>query len=259
MSFVCLAVTMVLFISLFLYFRQKILALEEKLKLLSEVTTTMAGITSLQHAPPTPKMVAREPESESEEEEEEDASSYSGSEDSVSIEELYDTSPVMTFNQVDSAIKNVIVMSESVPQLDFVVEQMTFPETIKKVLLAPVESVDLSPVESVDLSPVESVDLSPVESVDLSPVESVDLSQVESVDLAPVEHVDLKPRPIIHSVNLDEGLPKRVVSNDDVKTLNLDSPYDAMSLKELKEKVAETNGPKLKTKKELIEYLKNKM
>jgi hypothetical protein len=252
MSFVCLAVTMVLFISLFLYFRQKILALEEKLKLLSEVTTTMAGITSLQHAPPTPKMVAREPESESEEEEEEeDASSYSGSEDSVSIEELYDTSPVMTFNQVDSAIKNVIVMSESVPQLDFVVEQMTFPETIKKVLLAPVESVDLAPVESVDLAPVDSVDLAPVESVDLAPV--------ESVDLAPVEPVDLKPRPIIHSVNLDEGLPKRVVSNDDVKTLNLDSPYDAMSLKELKEKVAETNGPKLKTKKELIEYLKNKM
>jgi hypothetical protein len=32
-----------------------------------------------------------------------------------------------------------------------------------------------------------------------------------------------------------------------------------MSLKELKEKVAETNGPKLKTKKDLIDYLKNKM
>ena len=48
MSFVCLAVTMVLFISLFLYFRQKIIALEEKLALLSDLTTTMAGITTLQ-------------------------------------------------------------------------------------------------------------------------------------------------------------------------------------------------------------------
>jgi hypothetical protein len=36
-------------------------------------------------------------------------------------------------------------------------------------------------------------------------------------------------------------------------------PFDSLTLKELKDKVAELNGPKLKTKKELIEFLQNKI
>jgi len=286
MSFVCLAVTMVLFISLFLYFRQKILALEEKLKLLSDVTTTMAGITTLHHAPkqnmpPLSPMVPipvseEESEEESEAEAEAEAEAESDSDDSVSIEDVYDISPAMTFFHLDNTIKNVVVMRDSVPQLDEAVERLiNMPHfevtTVKKVDLgvdfAPVElaSMDLAPVEldSVDMAPVEldSVDLAPVElaSVDLAPVDlaSVDLAPMElaSVDLA---SVDLAPVELV-SKTVDEGLPKRIVSADDVKTLKLDSPYEAMTLKELKEKVAEINGPKLKTKKELMEYLKNKM
>ncbi len=277
MSFVCLAVTMVLFISLFLYFRQKILALEEKLKLLSDVTTTMAGITTLHHAPkqsmpPLSPMVPIPVSEDSESEESEadaEAESESDSDDSVSIEDVYDISPAMTFFNLDNTIKNVVVMRDSVSQLDEAVERLiSMPHfevtTVKKVDLggdfAPVElaPVELAPVE---LAPVElaSVDLAPVElaSVDLAPVElaSIDLAPME---LVPVELASVDLAPVV-SKTVDEGLPKRIVSADDVKTLKLDSPYEAMTLKELKEKVAEINGPKLKTKKELMEYLKNKM
>lgn len=37
------------------------------------------------------------------------------------------------------------------------------------------------------------------------------------------------------------------------------APFDSLTLKELKDKVAELNGPKLKTKKELLEFLQNKI
>ena len=47
-------------------------------------------------------------------------------------------------------------------------------------------------------------------------------------------------------------LPKTTVSDDDV------TEFDGFTLKELKEKVAELSGPKLKTKKECIEFLKIK-
>lgn len=47
-------------------------------------------------------------------------------------------------------------------------------------------------------------------------------------------------------------LPKVTVSDDDV------TEFDGFTLKELKEKVAELGGPKLKTKKECIEFLKIK-
>ena len=47
-------------------------------------------------------------------------------------------------------------------------------------------------------------------------------------------------------------LPKTTVSDDDV------TEFDGLTLKELKEKVAELDGPKLKTKKECIDFLKIK-
>ena len=47
-------------------------------------------------------------------------------------------------------------------------------------------------------------------------------------------------------------LPKITVSDDDV------TEFDGFTLKELKEKVAELDGPKLKTKKDCIEFLKIK-
>jgi hypothetical protein len=50
-----------------------------------------------------------------------------------------------------------------------------------------------------------------------------------------------------------------VVSDDDTKKIDLPTEFDNFTVKELKEKVAELNGPKLKTKKELIQFLQNKI
>ena len=46
---------------------------------------------------------------------------------------------------------------------------------------------------------------------------------------------------------------EEVISGEEVKSL------ESLTLKELKDKVAELNGPKLKTKKELIDFLQNKI
>jgi len=149
------------------------------------------------------------------------------------------------------------VMKESTPKLDGLVEHIVSDFDVEEVVsLPPVLSVD--PVLSFD--PVLSVD--PVLSFD--PVLSLDpvLSFDPVLSLDPVWNVDpvlsLDEQEVDLTLEVDVGLPKRVVSNDNIKTFMLDSPYEAMSLKELKEKVAEINGPKLKTKKELMEYLKNK-
>jgi len=46
----------------------------------------------------------------------------------------------------------------------------------------------------------------------------------------------------------------------EVKKINLDGPdYESLSLKELKDKVTDLGGPKLRTKKELLDFLKNVM
>ena len=54
---------------------------------------------------------------------------------------------------------------------------------------------------------------------------------------------------------------KIIVSDDDVnvKQIVVDTSYESMTVKELKEKISELNGPKLKTKKEMLDYLKNKI
>ena len=46
----------------------------------------------------------------------------------------------------------------------------------------------------------------------------------------------------------------------EVKKINLEGPdYESLSLKELKDKVTDLGGPKLRTKKELLDFLKNKI
>jgi hypothetical protein len=56
---------------------------------------------------------------------------------------------------------------------------------------------------------------------------------------------------------------KIIVSDDDVtspvKQIVVDTSYESLTVKELKEKISELNGPKLKTKKEMVDYLKNKI
>jgi hypothetical protein len=56
----------------------------------------------------------------------------------------------------------------------------------------------------------------------------------------------------------------KVVSDDEeevtVKKIQLEGPdYESLTLKELKDKVSDLGGPKLRTKKELLDFLKNVM
>ena len=47
---------------------------------------------------------------------------------------------------------------------------------------------------------------------------------------------------------------------NEVKKIQLEGPdYESLSLKELKDKVTDLGGPKLRTKKELLDFLKNKI
>jgi hypothetical protein len=62
----------------------------------------------------------------------------------------------------------------------------------------------------------------------------------------------------------------KVVSDDEVEVLEVEInevkkiqleglDYESLSLKELKDKVSDLGGPKLRTKKELLDFLKNKI
>lgn len=72
------------------------------------------------------------------------------------------------------------------------------------------------------------------------------------IDLEVMEVLDVPNTP----TNTEELI---VVSDDETKKIELPTEFDNLSVKELKEKVAELNGPKLKTKKELIQFLQNKI
>jgi hypothetical protein len=75
------------------------------------------------------------------------------------------------------------------------------------------------------------------------------------------ENVEVKEVVFPQETEVRDPTPeKRVVSDDIVvKKIDLPTPWDSLSVKELKEKVAELNGPKLKTKRELIDFLQNKI
>jgi hypothetical protein len=78
---------------------------------------------------------------------------------------------------------------------------------------------------------------------------------------------DVKKISVPENEILEELEVKKMVELEEVevKKLTLSSldevknALDSLTLKELKDKVAELNGPKLKTKKELIEFLQNKI
>ena len=58
-------------------------------------------------------------------------------------------------------------------------------------------------------------------------------------------------------VELNELNELNEVKEVEVKKINLEGPdYESLTLKELKDKVTELGGPKLRTKKELIDFLK---
>ena len=89
-----------------------------------------------------------------------------------------------------------------------------------------------------------------------------------------IKHIELHEElPEIKTIELPdesvrtEGIVEPIkitVSDDDVnvssvKQIVVDTSYESMTIKELKEKISELNGPKFKTKKEMLEYLKNKI
>jgi len=94
---------------------------------------------------------------------------------------------------------------------------------------------------------------------DLNPV-TVELSDVGVLEPLSVPIItEVLSEVLSESLDVDVNLPKRKISEDNVKTLQVNVDYDSMSVKELKERVADLGGPKLKTKKDLVEFLKNKI
>jgi hypothetical protein len=178
--------------------RQRISALEDRVALLSKLTTAVAGVTRTLSEPEN-VVVENENENENESNDEAEYESESDSESepnvSVPIHLLMDEFPRMAHSMMCEDTLTCMILEEP---LNLVIS------------------------------------------------EPVTITEVESSPAIEIEEVDTE-------------LPKRKVSSDDVKTLSVEINYESLSVKELKDKVAEMNGPKLKTKKELLEFLKNKM
>ena len=76
--------------------------------------------------------------------------------------------------------------------------------------------------------------------------DEINVSEPEVINLTwEVTALETDPEPEVKTITLE----KRVVSDDNVD-------YESLTLKELKDKVTELNGPNLRTKKELIDFLK---
>lgn len=226
MSLVCFVITMVLWVSLFLYVRQRINALEDKITLLSQLTTTVAGITRTLSEPHEPE--CSECHESDESDDESTTSDKSDKSDKSNIPPLEELTPL------DEAPLHL--MMSHFPRMN----EMSSME-FKCVMIGEGGMNIVFPEQVHSANAVEIEEILDTEPLPVEPVVLTDL----------VQHVQDV-----------EDLPKRVVSVDDVhevKTLNVELNYDSLSVKELKDKVAEMNGPKLKTKKELLEFLKNKM
>jgi len=204
---------MVLWVSLFLYMRHKIMMLEERVALLSKLTTTVAGLTTQNGQE---KVSFSEPkESDYEKQESEEERSEEQSESESEDEKDVDCEVVCDFS-------NQVVERE-------------FP-ILKNILLSPC------------CMPMVH---------DLASISAVEISEPEPLSVP--EMTEVLTEVLHESLEVDVDLPKRKISEDDVKTLVVNLDYESMSVKELKEKVAEMGGPKLKTKKDLVEFLKNKI
>ena len=191
--------------------------LEDRVALLSKLTTTVAGLTA-QNGQDMKCCDLKVPELSNESERESESEKES------------DDESVNSESDVDCEI--VCNMANQVIEREFPI--------LKNILLTPCCMSDIrDPVSIVELSDLDPLSV---------PVMTDVLTEVlhESIHESVYEPVDV-------------NLPKRKISEDTVKTLVVNVDYDSMSVKELKEKVAELGGPKLKTKKDLVEFLKNKI
>jgi hypothetical protein len=206
---------MVLWVSLFLYMRHKIMMLEERVALLSKLTTTVAGLTTQNGQEKVTFAEPKESEYEKQESEEENESEEQSESEEEEDEKDVDCEVVCDFS-------NQVVERE-------------FP-ILKNILLSPC------------CMPMVH---------DLASISAVEISEPEPLSVP--EMTEVLTEVLHESLEVDVDLPKRKISEDDVKTLVVNLDYESMSVKDLKEKVAEMGGPKLKTKKDLVEFLKNKI
>jgi hypothetical protein len=105
--------------------------------------------------------------------------------------------------------------------------------------------------EDDDVDEMDEVDVDDMEDDDDEEQDN-EIIREKEVELE-VEDIGLTIEPVQSPVNEVKtiSLEKRVVSDDNVD-------YESMSLKDLKEKVALLGGPKLRTKKELVNFLNKK-
>lgn len=67
-------------------------------------------------------------------------------------------------------------------------------------------------------------------------------------------------KPVEIKVVSDDEVELTDITEVEVKKIKLEGPdYESLTLKELKDKVTDLGGPKLRTKKELLDFLKNVM
>ena len=116
-------------------------------------------------------------------------------------------------------------------------------------------------------SRVDEVDEESVDDVSESESEDESESEEEEDEIKDIEPekgyfpvLEMKEFPTIEKEIEDI----KVVSDDEeevtVKKIQLEGPdYESLTLKELKDKVSDLGGPKLRTKKELLDFLKNVM
>ena len=75
-------------------------------------------------------------------------------------------------------------------------------------------------------------------------IEEVRMERLDDIKVVSDDEVELEVNEIV----------------SEVKKINLEGlDYESLSLKELKDKVSDLGGPKLRTKKELLDFLKNKI
>ena len=81
-------------------------------------------------------------------------------------------------------------------------------------------------------------------------IDDVDTIRMDDMKVVSDDEVDV--------IELNEV--NEVSEVNEVKKIQLEGPdYESLSLKELKDKVTDLGGPKLRTKKELLDFLKNKI